>query len=484
MGGLGRAGPALVGAGYADRSMRSYANTDPENRRAVLTLELRDDELTPFVDGAIRRLRSQVRIPGFRKGHVPTPVLRARLGEEVLRKEAVEEAVEELYERALVDNGLDVIGQPQMRIVEGQEVGDVKVEIDLEMRPMVVVEGIGTIDVEVPRVEVNEDDIDQVIESLRAQRAKVHDVERPAKTGDQVTLNVLEVGPDGTETVATPYLSGRLGSGELPKEWEGPLEGASAGAKLDIEVPSAATPEGSASEASDAQEARKVRLEVLAVRELELPALDDAFVTEVSEFQTVAELREDIRSTLTERRQRIARDRFEQVLRQRVLELAEPKEIPESLLTPAYRQEITSFGQALDGTGLSLRRYLEMSAQDEQALAGQLTQRAAEAVLWDLALRSIAHAEAISVDPEEIEAEIDRLVAANALPRREEVSPLQEWQVRAALAKQRAYRRLANVVAVHDADGNAVTLEELGLGELVEADASGEALETSAEEPS
>jgi trigger factor len=385
--------------------MRSYANTDPENRRAVLTLELRDDELTPFIEGAIRRLRSQVRIPGFRKGHVPTPVLRARLGEEALRREAVEEAVDELYERALVDNGLDVVGQPQMRIVEGQEAGDVKVEIDLEMRPMVTVEGIGAIEVEVPRVGVAEEDIDQVLDSLRAQRAKVIDVDRPARSGDQVTLNVLEVGPDGSETVATPYLSGRLGSGELPAEWEGPLEGATAGTKVDIEVRAtteaaagAAAEGGDASEVGAAAEAsegstRRVRLEVLAVRELELPPLDDAFATEVSEFETLDALREDIRATLRERRQRLARDRFEQVVRQRVLELVEPKEIPESLLTPAYRQEITAFGQALDGTGLSLRRYLEMSAQDEQALAGQLTQRAAEAVLWDLALRAIAHAE-------------------------------------------------------------------------------------------
>jgi trigger factor len=479
--------------------MRSYANTDPENRRAVLTLELRDDELTPFIEGAIRRLRSQVRIPGFRKGHVPTPVLRARLGEEALRREAVEEAVDELYERALVDNGLDVVGQPQMRIVEGQEAGDVKVEIDLEMRPMVTVEGIGAIEVEVPRVGVAEEDIDQVLDSLRAQRAKVIDVDRPARSGDQVTLNVLEVGPDGSETVATPYLSGRLGSGELPAEWEGPLEGATAGTKVDIEVRAtteaaagAAAEGGDASEGSAAAEAsegstRRVRLEVLAVRELELPPLDDAFATEVSEFETLDALREDIRATLRERRQRLARDRFEQVVRQRVLELVEPKEIPESLLTPAYRQEITAFGQALDGTGLSLRRYLEMSAQDEQALAGRLTQRAAEAVLWDLALRAIAHAEAISVEPAEIEAEIDRLISVGALPRREEVSPLQEWQVRAALAKQHAYRRLLNVVAVHDTDGSPVTLEQLGLGELVEGDrgdAEGEPLETPVEEPS
>jgi trigger factor len=471
---------------YALVAMRSSAEFHQESNSAIVTIELRDEELRPYLDQAVRRLRSEVRIPGFRKGHVPNSVLVARLGQETVRREAVEEAVQEHYEEVVVENGLDVIESPSLRIVAGADEGDVKVELDVALRPVVKVEGIGGIEIELPRVELNEDDVDGVIDNLREQMATVNEADRPARDGDQVTFNVITVDGDAEEVV-TPYLTARLGKGEVAPEFEAALLGATVGQKVSVastsgpatpvvadDVDTDDTDSGNQEDArgediEDAKEAASTVLEVLAVRELVLPQLDEEFVRQVSEFATVEELRSDLRTSMTARRVAEARSIFENQLYRKVLDLVQPKTVPESLLNSAYQQELHEFGHALDGSGISLRRYLDMSQIDENMLAGQLSSKAAQSVLWDLALRAIAIDEAVSVDPAEVQAEIARLAAAGALEQRSGgVSPLQELSVRASLIKQRAYRRLANLVAIKDVDGNEVTLSQLGLDQLIE----------------
>ncbi|WP_298212251.1 trigger factor [Ferrimicrobium sp.] len=451
--------------------MRSSAELHQGSNSAVVTIELRDEELRPYLDQAVRKLRSQVRIPGFRKGHVPASVLVARLGQEAVRREAVEDAVQESYEEVIVDNGLDVIESPNLRIVDGAQEGDVKVELDVTLRPVVRVEGIGSIEIELPRVELTDDDVNAVIDSIREQMATLNEVDRPVADGDQVTFNVITVEGD-VQDVVTPYLTARLGKGEVSPEFEAALLGASVGDKVKVAT------EGDTD--SDAG-VKETILEVLAVRELVLPELDADFVAQVSEFTTVDELRDDVRTSMASRRVAEARSLFEQQLYQKVLELTEPKTIPEVLLNSAYQQELHEFGHALDGSGISLRRYLEMSQQDENSLAGQLSSKAAQSVLWDLALRAIAIDEAVSVEPQEVEEEIEKLKASGALELRQGgVSPLQEFQVRTSLVKQKAYRRLANLVTIKDSDGNHVSLSQLGLDQLVEASDESEA-ETIAE---
>lgn len=476
---------------YALVAMRSSAEFHQESNSAVVTIELRDEELRPYLDQAVRRLRSEVRIPGFRKGHVPNSVLVARLGQETVRREAVEEAVQEHYEEVVVENGLDVIESPSLRIVAGADEGDVKVELDVALRPVVKVEGIGGIEIELPRVELNEGDVDGVIDNLREQMATVNEVDRPAQDGDQVTFNVITVDGDAEEVV-TPYLTARLGKGEVAPEFEAALLGATVGQKVSVASTSdPATPvaadnvdatdvdtddtdsgnqeDARGEDAEDAKETASTVLEVLAVRELVLPQLDEEFVHQVSEFATVEELRSDLRTSMTSRRVAEARSIFENQLYRKVLDLVEPKTVPESLLNSAYQQELHEFGHALDGSGISLRRYLDMSQIDENMLAGQLSSKAAQSVLWDLALRAIAIDEAVSVDPAEVQAEIARLAAVGALEQRSGgVSPLQELSVRASLIKQKAYQRLANLVAIKDVDGNEVTLSQLGLDQLIE----------------
>ncbi len=414
-------------------------------------MEFREEEILPHVDKVVHRLQQQARIPGFRKGKVPRTVLLSRVGGEAMRADAIEDAVQERYETAVVENGLDPIAQPSLRVLAGQESGDVTVEIDLQLRPRVSVEGWEAIEVQVPAITATDEDVQDVLNSIREQMATVKEVERAVQVGDQATINVIQVGEDGAEEVVTPYLTVRVGRGELGEQEEEALIGAAIGDK----VPSPQGGEGRV-------------YEVLAVRELELPEVNDEFAKLVSEFETYTELIEDIKSTFSRRRQQEARNAFEQGVYSALLELANPKEIPEPLLTSAYQKEIRDFGQVLDGSGISLHRFLEMSQQEEGDLARSLSNKAAQEVLWDLALRAVAFDAALEVSDGEVAAEIEQLLGERGADREQLMKPMQQAQVRAGLLKQKAFRELMARAKALAPDGTQLSLEQLGLGEEAE----------------
>ncbi|MHB8188890.1 MAG: trigger factor [Ferrimicrobium sp.] len=440
--------------------MRSSAVRNADNT-ATLTIELRDDEVAPFVEKSIGRLQGQVRIPGFRRGHVPRQVLENRLGIEAVRREAIDDAVQELYESAAVDNGLDVITSPSMRIVSGEAEGDVSVEIDLTLRPVVSVEGYRDLAIQVPVVRVTDNDVNEILEALREQMAVVSEVERPVVAGDQVTVNVIRVSSEGEEEIVTPYLTVRVGKGTLDASSEESLIGLSVGDRVDI------TP--------GEDEDRPRVLEVLAVRELALPDPDDDFASQVSEFGTYEQLVADITTSLSRRRVEEARAAFTREFTSALMDLVEPKELPQSLVESAYQQELHEFGRVLDGSGISLKRYLEMSQQSESDLSQAFSVKAVQSVLWDLALRAIVMEEALECGDDEITAEQERLIAQSPPASRGELMsrlsrPFESSALRVSLLKQKAHRRVASLVVIRDANSDPVTLEELGLEDLVDSD--------------
>ena len=461
--------------------MRSTAEINQESNSALVKIDVSEEELEPFVRQAISRLRSQVRVPGFRKGHVPTPVLVSRLGPDTLRREALDDLVQERYEDIVVENGLDVIEQPKLNLVSGEVEGDISAELEVKLRPTVTVEGVGSIEIEVPPLGISAEDVQSVIDAIREQMAELEDVERAVQQGDQVTFNVISVGANGEEEVVTPYLTGRIGKFEVSASYEQVLLGAKIGDRvrvLEQEASVSGEVNGGESEGQAADsdgERPETILEVTAIREVKLPELTDEFAAQLSEFKTVAELEEDVRNTVSSRRLMDARSSFEQQLYQRVLDLAEPKTLPESLVNQAYQQELHELGHALDGSHISLKRYLEMSQLDELTLASQLSSKAARSILWDLALRAVAVSEGVTVEEDEIDAEAERMIATGAIdPKSGELSPLQRVQIRTSIAKQKAYKRLANLVSIKDSDGNPVTLESLGFQELSEVDGEGQ----------
>ncbi|ACU53709.1 trigger factor [Acidimicrobium ferrooxidans DSM 10331] len=481
--------------------MRSTTSTSDDRRSATVTVEFESDELASKFDEVLARLQQQVRLPGFRRGKIPRQLLVRRIGEEELVREAAEALIEERVGDLLAESGLDVIGRPALARVEARPEGGAEAELRVELRPSVEVAGWRDIEVRVPDPRLTSEEVDRVIREILEQRAEVRDVDRPVAEGDQVTLNVWRVESDGTEALVTPDLVVRLGRGQVPRDIEEALVGAVVGARVERPVPhetptdAGATTDAEAGEAGDAEDASpadappqaaadapRELYEVRAIREIVVPEATDELVEEVTGQPTLAALREAVEGDLRSARLRRAQEAFEAGVLAALLERTEPKTVPNTLVDPVFQQEIRRFGSSLDASGISLRRYLDLTGQSRDDIARSLTERSAETVLIDLALRAIARDADLEVTDEELRAEVDRLVATGQIRDREEAArPAIETQLVADVLLRKALALLQREVHVVSESGEALTLDDLELANAI-ADVLGDAPPTAEEE--
>lgn len=479
--------------------MRSTTSTSDDRRSATVTVEFDSDELVPKFDEVLARLQQQVRLPGFRRGKIPRQLLVRRIGEQELVREAAEALIEERAGDLLAESGLDVIGRPALVRVEARPEGGAEAELRVELRPSVEVAGWREIEVRVPDPRLTSEDVDRVIREILEQRAEVRDVDRPVAEGDQVTLNIWRIEPDGTETLATPDLVVRLGRGQIPRDVEEALVGAVVGVRVErpaehgalAEAPAAPEHEqedadrsagdesdadsaGAAARADTTPDVAREVYEVRAVREIVVPEATDQLVEEVTGQPTLEALREAVESDLRAARLRRAQEAFEAGVLAALLERTEPKTVPNSLVDPVFQQEIRRFGSSLDASGISLRRYLDLTGQSRDDIARSLTERSAETVLIDLALRAIARDADLEVSDEELRAEVDRLVATGQVRDRAEAErPAIETQLVADVLLRKALALLQREVRVVSDSGEPLSLEDLELANAV-ADVLGE----------
>lgn len=430
--------------------MRSTAESTEDNK-IKLTIDIREDELVPFVDQTVKKLSREVRIPGFRPGKAPRQVVEARIGTKVLRQEAIEGALESYYRQALLDNGIDAIAPPRVDIKEGNEDGDVSVDAIIETRPVVTVEGYGALEIEVPTAVVDDDDVAESLHTLQEQFGSLVEVDREAQPGDQVTLDIFSVNGDDTETLAAD-LSVRLGKGQVEEEIESGVLGHKAGDTVEVSL-------------GDEEDSPSRTVVLKAVKEIKLPDLDDEFAAEVSEFETLEELKGDILTQLTSMRSSLARNMYRQETIEKLVETVEPKEVPDALLSRQVEDELHQFGHQLEGQGLTLQRYLELTNQSEPQLLSSVYVNARRSVLFDLALRAVAVAEAIEVTDEDIDKRIQEFAERSSGDQEKVLehyrAPDRRLDVRVDLLKSRAFNRILSLVVIKDNKGNLLSLREI-----------------------
>ena len=258
-----------------------------EGNKVKLSVEVDEAEFDKAVDAAFRRLAREVRIDGFRPGKAPRRVLEAKLGTGVAREEAVREALPSYYENALRETDTDAIAQPE--ISEISQEGPLKFDAVVEVRPIITVPGYDSLRVVVPNPIPSEDDITAQIDRLRNQGAEFNDVERDARPGDAVVIDIH--GTQNDESVAgldATDLTYEVGTGTLVEGLDPAIGGAKAG---DVVTFSAEVP-GQEGEVN-------FRVLVKGVKEKVLPEVTDEWASEVSEFDTVDELKADLVERLT-----------------------------------------------------------------------------------------------------------------------------------------------------------------------------------------
>jgi len=431
-----------------------------EGNKVKLSVEVDEDEFDKALNDAFRKISREVRIPGFRPGKAPRKVLERRLGAKVGREQALHDALPEYYAQALTDNDVDAIDAPEIDITSGEEDGPVAFDAVVEVRPTVTVPGYGGLRVEIPRPEMSDAEVDAQIERMLQVQATFTDVDRPAKEGDAVTVDITgSLDGEAQDGLTADDYSYTVGSAAITPEVDEQLTGAKAGDILEFDATH-----------PDPEEERQLRFRVLVkqVREQVLPDADDAWAAENSEFETIDELRDSIR----ERGSRIRRAQSQGALREatgQALAGLVDDEVPEPLVNHELNHRAQDLALRLQAQGLTAEQWLAITGKTSDELTAELRDAALTSAKVDLALRAVADAEQLECTDDDLEDELtqvaERVGESVTKVRREFERGGQLAAVRSDVRKRKALDWLLERVEIVDEDGHAIDRADLEVGQ-------------------
>jgi trigger factor len=425
--------------------------------RVKLTVEVPFEELKPSLDAAYKAIAQQITIPGFRKGKVPAAIIDQRIGREPVLEQAVNDSIPRLYVQALQENELEPLSQPQVDIAGYGEGQPLEFSVELDVAPDITVPDYDGLEVSVDDADVSDADVDEQVEGLRQRFGSLTDVERAAAKDDFVTID-LSAAKDGEpiEEAQTSGYSYQVGSGTMLDGLDDALDGMSVGESTTFT--SALVGGEHAGEEVD------VTVTVSAVKEQELPEVDDDFAQLASEFDTVEELKGD----LTERLRRAKRIEQAGAARDAVLErLLDLVEIPlpDQVVADEKQARRDQISQQLAYAGLTEAQYLESEGQTEEEFEADLERRVRDALAARFLLDEVAKNEQLGVDETELTQQIVRRAQQMGVqPDEYAQQAMQEGQVPELVGEVRRGKALAMIVEaanVVDESGNSVELKRL-----------------------
>jgi trigger factor len=424
-----------------------------EGNKVKVSVEVDETEFDKAIDAAFRKIARQTRIPGFRPGKAPRRLLEARFGTDAAREEALRDALPDYYILALAEQAVDAIAPPEIEITSKGDEGPVTFEAVVEVRPQVSVAGYQGLRVTVPSPEVSDEEVDRQLDRLREQFGELHEVARPAKDGDHVTIDLHGYRhSEQIEGLTADDFLYEVGSGAVVPELDEQLRGAKPGDILKFN----ATPPG--------QEEVSFQVLVKDVKEKVLPDVTDEWAGEASEFETVDALRGDIRTRLGA----VKRVQTQLALREQVVDaLVEliSEEMPEPLIDEEMQRRAHDLEHRLSAQGATVEQYMEATGRSLDELRNDLREAATRAVKADLALRAVADAEGLGASDEEFDAEIERIAQAAgqkpAAVRKQLDRNDQLPAVRSDIRKGKALAWLTEHVEIADEEGRTIDRAEL-----------------------
>ena len=422
--------------------------------RVRLSVEVPFDELKPSLDKAYREVGRQVRIPGFRPGRVPPPVIDRRVGRDVVLSQAVNDAIPDLYAKAVAEGDVHALGQPEVAITNLDDGKELTFTVEVDIWPKFDLPDLSSLSVTVDDTLVTPDEVAERLAMLQDRFASLKGVQRPVADGDHVSID-LSASVDGkpVEDAQASGLSYPVGSESLLDGLDEALIGMSAG---DSKTFSSELAGGDLA----GQEA-DVTVTVHSVKAKDVPGLDDDFAQMASEFDTLGELRADTRTQLE-------RDKaMRQVMQARDLALDALLDqtdipLPESVVADEVQHNRESIEGQLSRAGASLDGYLEMTNQTEEQFEADLEQRAERAVKVSLVLDQLARNEDLGVDPAELSAYVTRQAEQMGVPPdrlAQQLADNNQINVAAAeVLRGKAMNLIAERVKVTDESGNPVDI--------------------------
>jgi trigger factor len=380
-----------------------------EPHTVKLTIEVPEDEFGKDLDRTYRDIANQIKIPGFRKGKVPKQIIDTQIGQDAIFEEFVNSSVPAYFRQAVADEDLAPITDPDIDVQQLEAGKPFVFSATVEVRPRLSFEESDYTGIKVtkPTVEVTEQEIDDWIERLRERFSELEPVGRPVQQGDFVTadLNVIKGGQKVEQASREDYLY-FVGSGEVGEKLDVELVGAKPGAILKV---SDALPERFGEELGGA--AVEITVLVKDVKARRLPEVDDDFAKTASEFDTIQQLRDDLRERLTEVKEREAGAALRDLALEAMIDKVDV-DLPQSLIDEETDHRIHHARDRAERMGVGLEKMLELQGWDEARLREDSREHAIRAIKSDLVLEGIARNASLEVTAEEIGAEIAVLAQA------------------------------------------------------------------------
>ena len=374
-----------------------------EKSMVALTVEVGAADFEAAVEKAYKKQRGQIRVPGFRPGKAPRKMIEAMFGAQVFYEEAVNIALPDAYEEAVKEQELQVVGYPQVELLDvGKEGFSFKATVAV-FPEMTLGQYKG---LEAPRAEakVTDEDVDARLKEMAERNSRMVSVDRAVEKGDIANIN-FEGFLDGE-----PFDGGKgedhdleIGSGSFVPGFEDQLIGMKAEEERDINI---TFPEDY--HADLAGKAVVFHVKVNAVKVKEVPAIDDEFAKDVSEFDTLDELKADVRGKITAEREEAVGRAFEDILMGKVAD-GLTGEIPDAMVEAQAQRFVDNFRMQIQSQGLPFDKYLEMTNMDVDSLLEQAKEPAARQVKMDLAVGAIIKAEGLEATDEDVDAEYEKM---------------------------------------------------------------------------
>lgn len=380
-----------------------------EKNMAKLTIEVAPEELEKAIEGAYQKNKGKISVPGFRKGKVPRQMIERMYGKEVFYEDAVNALIPEAYEKAVDECEEEIVSSPKIEVAQVEAGKPFIFTAEVALKPEVKLGKYKGVKVEKADTEVTDEEVDKEIDKERESNARNIDVtDRAVKDGDIVTLD-FEGFVDGTafEGGKGENYPLTIGSGTFIPGFEEQLVGAEIGKETEVNV---TFPEDYQAEDLKGKEA-VFKCTVKEIKEKELPTLDDEFASEVSEFETLAEYKADIRGRLEERKAKAAREAKEAAVIEEIIKDSD-MEIPEAMIETQQRQMIDEFAQRIQMQGLTLEQYFQFTGASYDQMIEQVKPQAEKRIQSRLVLEAVAAAEKIEATEEDYEEELKSMAEA------------------------------------------------------------------------
>ena len=380
-----------------------------EKNMAKLTIEVSAEDLDKAMEKAYQKQKSRISLPGFRKGKAPRKMIESMYGKGVFMEDAVNSLVPQEYTKALGECDLEIVSQPEINVTQMEPGKALIFTADVAVKPEVTLGDYKGVEVPKSEIAVTDEEVDAEVKKEQDKNARTVAVEdRAAANGDITTIDfegfvdgVAFDGGKGTDYALT------LGSGTFIPGFEDQLVGANTGDHVEVKV---TFPEEYQEKELAGKEA-VFQCDVKKIETKEVPELDDEFAKDVSEFDTLAEYKEDVKKKLTEKKEKEARTAKENAAVDKAIENAQ-MDIPELMTKTECRQMMDDFSRRMQQQGLSMEQYFQFTGQSMDKMMEDMKPQALKRIQTRLVLEKVAEAENIQPSEEEITEEIQKMADA------------------------------------------------------------------------